>query len=169
MYVAVAPSLPSQVQSSALRLAPISTLLNGPKSVPLVSWFLMTRYLSPDDKITRGGACMMTTGDCVMAQECSVIPIRNVGIGFDYEIPGTDTATHWVGDSQFAVSQQCQLDGRDGQLTLCVSARGHMLSWVEGAYVKLWVWILVIYFVVAAKPEVVIEIQAMHEIPKQTH
>lgn len=24
----------------------------------------MTRYLSPDDKITRGGACMMTTGDC---------------------------------------------------------------------------------------------------------
>lgn len=91
----------------------------------------MTRYLSPDDKITRGGAYMMTTGDCVMAQECSVIPIRNVGIGFDYEIPGTDTATtHWVGDSQFAVSQQCQLDGRDGQLTVCVSVS-------QGAYVKL--------------------------------
>lgn len=38
----------------------------------------------------------MHDDDCmvpVMAQECSVIPIRNVGIGFDYEIPGTDTAT----------------------------------------------------------------------------
>lgn len=66
----------------------------------------------------------------VMVEECSVIPIRNVGIGFDYEIPGTDTATHWVGDSQFAVSQQCQLDGRNGQLTVCVSAS-------QGAYVKL--------------------------------